>query len=184
MAHEGQPFDDDDDEAEGDDADGFGEFSFSDFTPKHTDPDGDAAFPPPAEPIEVHCIHCGRTFTSSEMVKRWIEGTAEYAWCCPDESCDGVGFCFDVWPVDPDWRDEEGEAVTTDALPANFPEKREDCVWLEQDEDLMYADDYREGGYQRQQRIDGRTDAFWPPGTGPKPDGPDQGPGGLDDIPF
>lgn len=182
VADNTDPFDDDDDdddEAE----DGFADFLFSDFTPQHTDPDSEGAFPPPATPIEVHCIHCGRNFSSSLMVKQWMEHTGEYAWCCPNESCDGIGFCFDIWPVDPDWRDEEGNSVHSDALPAHFPEERENCVWLEQDEDLMFEDEYRVGGYERQDRVDRQTDAFWPPGTGPKTDDPDK-PFGSDDIPF
>jgi hypothetical protein len=181
VTEDGPLFDDEDDDSPESDSEAF---SFSDFTPKHTDPDGEAAFPPPADVIDVHCIHCGKTFVSSDMVKRWIDSTAEYAWCCPDEECDGVGFCFDIWPVDPDWRDEHGDPVTTDALPANFPEKRENCVWLESDEEIMFEDEYRVGGYERQKQIDTREDAFWPPGTSPRSDDAEGGPMGTDDIPF
>lgn len=26
-------------------------------------------------------------------------------WCCPTPGCDGIGFCFDVWPTDADFAD-------------------------------------------------------------------------------
>jgi hypothetical protein len=31
--------------------------------------------------------------------------------CCPTPGCDGIGFCFDIWPTDPEWRDEHGNRV-------------------------------------------------------------------------
>ena len=35
-------------------------------------------------------------------------------WCCPIPGCDGRGFCFDIFPTDPEWRDEHGERVWVD----------------------------------------------------------------------
>ncbi|MFT3785548.1 MAG: hypothetical protein QM770_05215 [Tepidisphaeraceae bacterium] len=143
--------------------------------------DEDAAFPPPPQPTEVHCLHCGRTFMSNEMMLRWQDFASEFAWCCATEDCDGVGFCFDVWPTDPDWRDADGHAPDCDALPVNFPEKRADCVWIEGDDELLY-DDADDAAYTRGRRE--QTHFFqdmptlWKPGTEPKPPGDDS------DIPF
>jgi hypothetical protein len=172
--HDDNPFSPDD-LPDGEDDD---DLSFSDFSSDEDDDDG--AFPPPEEPVEVRCIHCGKEFLSSAMVKRWQEHMSEFAWCCPDDECDGVGFCFDIWPLDPDWRDASGDAVHDDALPANFPEKREDCVWLDADEEILCADEFRVGGYERQARIDSQTDVYWPPGSKPSEPGDD----GYNDIPF
>ena len=32
-------------------------------------------------------------------------------WCCPTPGCDGKGFGFDIFPTDPDYRDEEGNLM-------------------------------------------------------------------------
>ena len=48
---------------------------------------------PPDKPVRAECIHCGRTFSSDEMV--WYEGL----WCCPHITCGGIGYTIDIWPV-------------------------------------------------------------------------------------
>jgi hypothetical protein len=63
---------------------------------------------PPRSPIEVLCIHCGQTFDSARI--EWREhqhgNRRRGFWCCPMPDCDGMGFGFDIWPVDPSYRDE------------------------------------------------------------------------------
>lgn len=70
-------------------------------------------FHPPDVPIEVECIHCGNVYNSSLIEWRYGAGPPGYAgaWCCPIPGCDGVGFLFDIWPTDPEWRDEQGNKV-------------------------------------------------------------------------
>lgn len=70
-----------------------------------------APFAPPEIPIEVHCIHCGETYDSWQMEVRNEGPGDEPAWCCATPGCDGLGFLFDIWPVDPEWRDEHGNLV-------------------------------------------------------------------------
>ena len=76
-------------------------------------PGADDPFRPPDIPIEVHCIHCGSEYES--YLLKWVPGTPgdslDGFWCCPTPGCDGVGFCFDIWPTDPEWRDEDGNKV-------------------------------------------------------------------------
>ena len=65
-------------------------------------------FGPPIEPCRVQCIHCGEEYSSSKMV--WIKepGTDTGFWCCPVDGCDGKGFGFDIFPVDPEICEEHG----------------------------------------------------------------------------
>lgn len=88
-------------------------------------------FAPPKVPCVVCCIHCGSTYDSWRIAWREMPGEAiSGAWCCPIPGCDGVGFRFDIHPVDPDWEkqfgvspldadieleDEDGEAWSDDA---------------------------------------------------------------------
>jgi hypothetical protein len=68
-------------------------------------------FGPPANPTIVSCIHCGEEFDSYLIewrVETDAEGNAHGFWCCPTPSCDGIGFGFDMWPIDPAYRDERG----------------------------------------------------------------------------
>lgn len=66
-------------------------------------------FAPPKVPCVVCCIHCGSTYDSWRIVWRDMPGEAiEGAWCCPIPGCDGVGFRFDIHPVDPKWEAESG----------------------------------------------------------------------------
>lgn len=76
-------------------------------------PDNDP-FAPPSISTEVHCIHCGEEYDSYRIewrIERDTDGTAHGFWCCPVEGCDGKGFGFDIFPVDPEYRDENGELM-------------------------------------------------------------------------
>lgn len=66
---------------------------------------------PPAIPTMVLCTCCGEEFESWQLV--WRDGVRGSAgsWGCPMEGCRGVGFLGDIWPTDPDWRDENGRRV-------------------------------------------------------------------------
>jgi hypothetical protein len=77
----------------------------------------DPYFCPPPVPTLVHCLHCNEEYES--YLIEWREypgrdGEREGRWCCPMPGCDGVGFCFDIFPVDPEWRDEHGNKVWYD----------------------------------------------------------------------
>jgi hypothetical protein len=80
-------------------------------------PDPHDPFGPPAVPTLVHCIHCNHEYES--YLIKWVvtpdrNGKPWGHWACPIPGCDGAGFCFDILPVDPDWRDEHGERVWCD----------------------------------------------------------------------
>jgi hypothetical protein len=79
------------------------------------DPDADP-FRPPALSTMVHCLHCGEEYDSYRI--EWRVGADHRGqpcgfWCCPTEGCDGRGFGFDIFPTDPDYRDEEGNRMWT-----------------------------------------------------------------------
>lgn len=76
-------------------------------------PDNDP-FAPPVISTVVHCIHCGEEYDSYRIewrIERDSDGQAHGFWCCPMEGCDGKGFGFDIFPVDPEYRDENGELM-------------------------------------------------------------------------
>ena len=80
------------------------------------DSDGDI-FKPPAIPTIVGCLHCGQEYDSYRIEWRVLtdhEGNPHGFWCCTIENCDGKGFGFDILPVDPDYRDENGEKMWID----------------------------------------------------------------------
>jgi hypothetical protein len=68
---------------------------------------------PPKKPVTVKCAHCGKTYSSSEMVYEYRPDTQAHAlrlydeegypvsplWWCRDPWCDGGGFKHDIWPV-------------------------------------------------------------------------------------
>ena len=72
------------------------------------DPDGDS-FKPPDIPKLVHCIHCGSEY-ESYLIEWRIEtdhgGKPHGFWCCPVDECDGRGYGFDIFPIDPEFHDE------------------------------------------------------------------------------
>lgn len=74
-------------------------------------------FKPPAIPIEVQCVHCGREYESYLIewrVETDADGTPHGFWCCPTPGCGGHGFGFDILPTDPEYRDEHGGWVWDD----------------------------------------------------------------------
>lgn len=70
----------------------------------------DDPFGPPSIPVEVHCLHCGQVYESYLIEWRSDDigiKNCKGFWCCPIPGCDGKGFGFDIFPIDPDYRDEE-----------------------------------------------------------------------------
>jgi hypothetical protein len=57
-------------------------------------------FHPPAEPVEVECIHCGREYRSDAIVWKVSAYDGKGHWCCPFEDCTGQGYGFDILPVE------------------------------------------------------------------------------------
>lgn len=80
--------------------------------------DADAdPFRPPAISTLVGCIHCGEEYDSYRIewrVETDSNGRPMGFWCCPMPGCDGRGFGFDIFPVDPEYRDENGERMWVD----------------------------------------------------------------------
>lgn len=98
-------------------------------------PAGRDPFRPPTVPVIVHCLHCDQEYES--YLIHWVEDAIESDspgfWCCPTPGCDGKGFGFDIFPVDPDYRDEEGN-----------------LRWMEDDDDEEYdeVDEYVDRGLE------------------------------------
>jgi hypothetical protein len=71
-------------------------------------------FKPPAIPTAVSCLHCGEEF-DSYLIEWRVEtdkgGSPMGFWCCPTPGCDGKGFGFDIFPLDPDYLDENGDRM-------------------------------------------------------------------------
>lgn len=70
-------------------------------------------FHPPTIPTLCQCLHCGEEYESYLIqwnTDRLIAGRFGH-WVCPTEDCDGVGFGFDILPIDPDYVDEYGNRV-------------------------------------------------------------------------
>jgi hypothetical protein len=89
------------------------------------DPDADCFKPPPGC-VVVECLHCGEEYDSYRIEWRVFDSDKgpQGFWCCPIEGCDGVGFGFDIFPVDPDecaqfgievWEDDEDENYDDEA---------------------------------------------------------------------
>jgi hypothetical protein len=77
----------------------------NDSNPNH-DP-----FGPPAVSTVVQCLHCGEQYDSYRIewrVETGADGKQHGFWCCPIPGCDGIGFGFDILPIDPNYRDENG----------------------------------------------------------------------------
>ena len=81
------------------------------------------SFRPPTVSVIVHCLHCDQEYES--YLIHWVDETpdsdAPGFWCCPTPGCDGKGFGFDIFPIDPDYRDEQGN-----------------LMWVEDDDDEDY----------------------------------------------
>jgi hypothetical protein len=95
-------------------------------------PGSDDPFRPPDIPIEVHCRHCGQEYES--YLIKWVPDETYHNkgfWSCPTPGCDGIGFCFDIWPTDPDWRDENGQKVFFD----------DDDEWEHEEDDALDESD-------------------------------------------
>ena len=80
-------------------------------SPSQRDP-----FRPPTISVMVHCIHCHQEFDSYliHWIEEEFEGLKQGFWCCPNPGCDGKGFGFDIFPVDPEYRDEDGQLMWCD----------------------------------------------------------------------
>lgn len=65
-------------------------------------------FPPPDEPIEVYCLHCGKEYMSSEMKRPEEDANGLDMWGCATEGCGAAGFGCDIFPTDPEWKDPRG----------------------------------------------------------------------------
>jgi len=68
-------------------------------------------FYPPEIPTLVGCLHCGQEYESYLIewrVSKGFDGKPHGCWCCPTEGCDGIGFGFDILPVDQEFEDERG----------------------------------------------------------------------------
>jgi hypothetical protein len=94
------------------------------------DPTGKSYFGPPKEPCLCGCLHCGRTFMSDgiwfqEVVRNGV--VVDGKWCCPTPNCDGIGYTFDIYPVDPDHPDNEGWT---------HDDGDEEYEWDEEDDDV------------------------------------------------
>jgi hypothetical protein len=71
-------------------------------------------FRPPPLSIIVHCLHCNEEYDSYRIewrVEKDPDGKSHGFWCCPIEGCDGKGFGFDIFPIDPEYRDEHGDLM-------------------------------------------------------------------------
>jgi hypothetical protein len=95
------------------------------------DPDGDP-FRPPALSTIVHCLHCGEEYDSYRIewhVETDHRGQPHGFWCCPIQNCGGRGFGFDIFPVDPEYRDEDGNKMWTgDDEEEEWSEEQEDGI--------------------------------------------------------
>jgi hypothetical protein len=86
------------------------------MTDDNCNPDNDP-FGPPLISTLVQCIHCGEEYDSFRIewrVEADADGKPHGFWCCPMPGCDGMGFGFDIFPVDPEYRDENGELMWCD----------------------------------------------------------------------
>lgn len=93
-------------------------------------------FAPPRANCTVCCIHCGSTYDSWRIVWRDMPGEAiAGAWCCPIPGCDGIGFGFDIHPVDSgaDEVDESDDDI-------DFEEAEEDFLDSFEDDDFEVED--------------------------------------------
>jgi hypothetical protein len=71
----------------------------------------DDCFGPPEKPVECFCLHCGHIYMSDLLLAVNVDGTTHYA--CPVKGCDGMGYKFDIFPVN-DEDDENGGWIDCD----------------------------------------------------------------------
>jgi hypothetical protein len=91
------------------------------------DPDADCFKPPPGS-ILVECIHCGEEYESYLIEWRVLDtdnGRMGF-WCCPIKDCDGAGFGFDIFPVDPKEGEQYGIFAVEDDDDEDYDELDED----------------------------------------------------------
>ncbi len=77
------------------------------------DPETDT-FRPPTISTLVGCLHCGQEYDSYRIewrIENDADGRPHGFWCCPIPGCGGCGFGFDIFPVDPEYRDENGNLM-------------------------------------------------------------------------
>jgi hypothetical protein len=88
------------------------------------DPDGDPFKPPPGS-VLVHCIHCGEEYESFRIEWRvYDDPDGQHGfWCCPIEGCDGKGFGFDIFPLDPEEAERFGIHIWEDDEEDEFDEE-------------------------------------------------------------
>jgi hypothetical protein len=111
----------------------------------HLNPENDP-FGPPAISTVVHCIHCGEEYDSYRIewrIERDLDGQSHGFWCCPMEDCDGKGFGFDIFPVDPEYRDENGELMWCSDDEDDEDDEFEDELF--KDDDFEALDDDLDG---------------------------------------
>lgn len=80
----------------------------TEYNPLDSDSD---PFKPPATSTVVSCLHCGQEYDSFRIewrIDQSADGKPHGFWCCQIPGCDGKGFGFDIFPVDPDFHDERG----------------------------------------------------------------------------
>jgi hypothetical protein len=92
---------------------------------EHSDP-----MAPPKDPVECWCLHCNRVFTSDQMwFQRVINDPQGFPgfWMCPTPNCDGAGFCFDIFPTDPDHPANDGWDSSDDEDDEEFEDDETDA---------------------------------------------------------
>jgi hypothetical protein len=101
---------------------------------------------PPKEPVECWCLHCNRVFMSDQMwFQRVINDPQGFNgfWMCPTNNCDGAGFCFDIFPTDPDHPANAGWHDSEDDEGAEFDEDETDAgEWDPSEPEYQSMDDF------------------------------------------
>jgi hypothetical protein len=100
---------------------------------------------PPRIPVLVFCLHCQREYES--YLIQWVndehDGT-DGSWKCPTPGCQGAGFGMDIFPVDPEYRDDNGELIWAegdDVSDVGALWDDEELDWAEVDDDADLESD-------------------------------------------
>lgn len=110
---------------------------------------------PPEEVCECTCLHCGRVFMSDQI---WFQKVVNARdgfkgfWMCPTPNCSGAGFCFDIFPTDPNhpanegWVEFDEEDFAEEFDPSDAAEEEAEwdpteAKYKEMDEDAFIEDD-------------------------------------------